>query len=68
MGSSKHKLGDRLVLTLPIGEPLKCVIYLMYRATNNETEYEDLIIDHRLAKGFSIMSIIVKWDSHLVIN
>lgn len=54
---SKDGWGEGLVLVLPQGEPLKYVIILTFKATNNKAEYETLIIGLCLAKGMGITSL-----------
>lgn len=61
--------GERLILTPPdVGAPLRYTLVLTFNVTNNESEYEALMISLRLAKGIDIASLYVYCDSQLVVN
>lgn len=68
-GESSSKNGPCIVLFLAAatGESLKYAVVLTVKATNNEVDYESLIIDLELAKGFGIILLRVKCDFQLVI-
>lgn len=51
-----------------MGEPLKYVFILTFKATDNEVEYEALITDLRLAKGLDMTSLKVNCETQLVVN
>lgn len=51
-----------------MGEPLKYVFILTFKATDNEVEYEALITDLGLAKGLDMTSLKVNCETQLVVN
>ncbi|XP_070008788.1 uncharacterized protein [Nicotiana sylvestris] len=67
-GSSNVK-GARLgiILILPSGEIIRQAIKY-YPITNNETEYEVVIVGLELARELGIKQIVIKSDSQLVVN
>ena len=47
---------------------MKYAVSLQFSATNNEAEYEALLIGLSLAKAFRTKNLIVQIDSHLIIG
>lgn len=65
--SSKEGSGAGLVLTPPNGgEPMQYA--LIFKAMNNEAEYEALIKCLQQARGTCVASLMVKCDSQLAVN
>ena len=59
-GSTTKKVGRAgVVLISPKGEILKYVVRLQFSATNNEVEYEALLIGLSLAKAFEAKNLII---------
>ena len=59
-GSTTKKVGGAgVVLISPKGEILKYVVRLQFSATNNEVEYEALLIGLSLAKAFEAKNLII---------
>ena len=59
-GSSMKKVvGARIVLISPEKETLKYAVRLQFLATNNEVEYEALLIELSLAKALGVKNLIV---------
>ena len=59
-GSTTKKVeGAGVVLISPKGEILKYVVRLQFSATNNEVEYEALLIGLSLAKAFEAKNLII---------
>ena len=66
--STQHARGIGVVLQSPERDKLKHKIHLQYQATNNEVEYEALFKGLELAKSVEAKSILVLWDSQLVMG
>ena len=67
--SATKKVGEvGVVLIPPEGETLKYVVRLQFPTTNNEAEYEALLIGLSLAKALGAKSLIVQADSQLIIG
>ena len=66
--ATKKVGGARVVLISPKGETLKYALRLQFPTTNNETEYEALLIGLSLVKALGAKSLIVQADSQLVIG
>ena len=68
-GSTTKKVeGARVVLISLEKEVLKYVVRLQFLATNNEAEYEALLIGLSLAKALGAKNLIVQADSQLIIG
>ena len=61
--SNRQASGAGVVLYSPEGDKVKCVIFLNFPTTNNETEYETLIIGLDLAKVAGAESMVVYCNS-----
>ena len=66
--ATKKVGGAGVVLISPKGEMLKYVARLQFLATNNEAEYEALLTGLSLAKALRAKSLIVQFDSQLIIG
>ena len=64
----KESRGAGVVLISPEGEILKYAVRLQFSVTNNEVEYEALLIGLRLAKALEAKNLIVQADSQLIIG
>ena len=63
-GSAMRKVaGAGVVLIFPEKETLKFAVKLQFTATNNETEYEALLIGLSLAKALGENNLIIQTDS-----
>ena len=68
-GSAMSKVGGAgVVLKPPKGETLRYVVRLQFTTTNNEAEYEALLIGLSLAKALRARNLIVQVDSQLIIG
>ncbi|XP_024013731.1 uncharacterized protein LOC112087864 [Eutrema salsugineum] len=68
-GSSSHKgSGVRIRLKSPEGEVIEQSFRLGFPASNNEAEYEALIVGLRLAKDIAVEHVHAYCDSQLVAN
>lgn len=61
-------VGVKVVITLPEGDTLKYGILLQFLATNNETEYETILMGLRLAKCMETKKVLLKSESRLMIR
>ena len=48
-----------VVITAPNGEILKYGVQLIFLATNNEAEYEGILMGLRLGKAFGVKSLLI---------
>nr|CBG76438.1 OO_Ba0013J05-OO_Ba0033A15.25 [Oryza officinalis] len=60
--------GAGVTMTLPSGDVLRYLVRLDFRATNNMTEYEGLLVGLRVAAEMGIHRLLVLGDSQLVVN
>ena len=68
-GSSTQKMGGvGVVITTPNREVLKYGVQLKFLATNNEAEYEGILMRLRLGKALGAKNLLVQNDSKLVIE
>ena len=68
-GSATKKVGGAgVVLLPPEGETLRYAVKLQFTATNNETEYEALLIGLSPGKALGARNLIVQVDSQLIIG
>ena len=68
-GSSTQKGGGAgIVTTSPEKDVLKYRVKLKFPVTNNEAEYEALLIGLRIARALGTENIVLKSDSQLVIG
>lgn len=62
-GSSCEGSGVRVILKSLIGESVERAFQLKFKVSNNEVEYEALIVCLRLAKAIGARSLMVASDS-----
>lgn len=68
-GSSTSKsVGEGVILITPERTKLECAIKFEFKATNNEAEYEALLIELRLSRTLRAKQVRVSRDSHLVVG
>ena len=58
----------RLVLQTPSGEEMEYAIRIGFKATNNETKYEALLVGLRVTTKLRVESLDAFSDSQLVVN
>lgn len=66
--SSKEGLGTGLILTSPDGEEITYALRFDFHTSNNEVDYEALLVDLRLARQIGTNMVIVLMDSRLAAN
>jgi ribonuclease HI len=68
-GSSRKQGGGAgdLLLT-PVRKQFKYMVHLKFKATNNMTEYEDLIFGLNTALSLGVQQLLMKGDSQLIIK
>ena len=66
--SNKQAGGAGIVLLSPKGDKIECMIRLDFPTTNNETEYETLVVGLDLAKAVGATNIVLYCDSQVVTN
>ena len=66
--SNKHAGGIMVVLQSLDGDIIKCAIRLQFSKTNNEAEYEAILIGLNLAKTIGVSSLILHNDSQVVVG
>ena len=52
----------------PEGDEIECMVRLDFPTTNNEAEYETLVVGLDLAKAASVASVVIHCDSQVVTN
>ncbi|XP_075675109.1 uncharacterized protein LOC142644365 [Castanea sativa] len=67
-GSSAQKRGSRGIIVTPGGEKLKYGVQLKFPATNNEAEYEGILMGLRLRKALEAKNLLIQSNSKLVIG
>ena len=66
--SAQRRGGVGVVITTPEGEILKYRVQLKFPATNNEAEYEGILMGLRLGKALRVKNFLIRNDSKLVIG
>ena len=61
--STQHVGGIGIILRSPKGDCLKYASRLQFQVTNNEAEYEALIMGLNLAKAMGVVSVVIHSDS-----
>ena len=64
--SNQHSGGAGVVILTPEGDKIECMIRLDFPATNNEAEYEALVVGLDLAKAVGAENMIIHCDSQVV--
>ena len=68
-GSSNRQAGGAgVVLLLPEGDMVECMVHLNFPTTNNEAEYEALVESLDLAKATGAANVVIYCDSQVVTN
>ena len=60
--------GAGVVLLSPKGDVVECIIRLDFPTTNNEAEYEELVVGLDLARAAGATSIVIYCDSQVITN
>ena len=61
-------MGLGIVLLSPEGDMVDCMVHLGFPTTNNEAEYEALVVVIDLAKAAGATSVVIYYDSQVVTN
>ena len=64
--SNRHGGGAGVVIQTPEGDKIECMIRLDFPTTNNEVEYEALVVGLDLAKVAGVKNLIVHCDSQVI--
>ena len=68
-GSSNRQVGGAgVVLLSPEGDVVKCMVHLDFPTTNNEAEYEVLVVGLNLARATRATSVVIYCDSQVITN
>ena len=63
-GSSNQRVGGAgVLLQLPEGYTVECVVRLQFPMTNNEAEYEAILLSLDLAKAAEASLVVLHYDS-----
>ena len=66
-GSSNRNTGGvGVVIQIPEGDKIECMIQLDFPTTNNEAEYEALVVELDLAKVAGDENMIMHYDSQVI--
>ena len=66
--STKEMSGARVILVSPEKDKLEYALQLLFRATNNEAEYEALVARLKLSKSMGVKNLTIKSDSQLIVG
>ena len=66
--SNDTGFGADMLLISPEGNKIHCALLFKFRVSNNEAEYEALIVGLRLAKELQACDIQIYSDSQLVVK
>ncbi|KAL0367061.1 UNVERIFIED_CONTAM: hypothetical protein Sradi_3596200 [Sesamum radiatum] len=66
--STAQGSGAGIVITTPQGEDLEFAIKFGFKASNNEAEYEALVIGMRMAHEAGVKNLLAYSDSQLVVK
>ena len=68
-GSCNRQAGEAgIVLLSPEGDMVECMVRLDFPTTNNEVEYEALVVGLDLAKAAGAANVVIYCDSQVVTN
>ena len=56
------------MLRSPEGDEINCMVHLNFPTTNNEVEYETLVVGLDLTKAVGAVSVVIHYDSQVVTN
>ena len=65
---NKQTKGAGVVLLSPEGDVVECMICLDFPTTNNEAEYEALVVGLDLARATGATSVVIYCDSQVITN
>ncbi|KAL0446048.1 UNVERIFIED_CONTAM: hypothetical protein Slati_1732700 [Sesamum latifolium] len=60
--------GAGIVLTTPQGDDMEFAVKFKFKASNNEAEYEDLVLGMRTTQDVGVPHLIVYSDSQLIVK
>ena len=60
--------GVDIVLLSPEEDTVECMVCLNFPTTNNETEYEALVVSLDLAKAAGAANVVIYYDSQVITN
>ena len=63
-----NRSGAGIILESPTGEKINNALRLEFPASNNEAEYETLLVGLQLAKEMKVEQLRIYSDSQLVVN
>uniref|UniRef100_A0A2N9FUY0 Uncharacterized protein n=1 Tax=Fagus sylvatica TaxID=28930 RepID=A0A2N9FUY0_FAGSY len=66
--STKEMSGAGVILVSPEKDKFEYALQLCFRATNNEAEYEALLVGLKLSKSMGIKALTIKSDSQLIVG
>ena len=66
--SNKQAGGVGIVLCSPERDEIECMVRLDFPTTNNEVEYETLVVGIDLAKVVGAANVVIHCDSQVVTN
>ena len=66
--SNRQAGGAGVILHIPEGDKVESMVWLDFPMTNNEVEYETLIVGLDLAKAARAANMVVYWNSLVVTN
>ena len=66
--SNRQVGGAGIVLLSPEGDTVECMVHLDFPTSNNEAEYEALVVGLDLAKVTGVTSVIIYCDFQVVTN
>ena len=66
--SNRQARGAGVVLLSPKGNVVECMICLDFPTTNNEAEYEALVVGLDLARAAGAISVVIYYDSQVITN
>ena len=66
--SARNRGGVRVIIIILEGETLKYGVQLTFPATNNEAEYEGVLIGLRVEKALGVKNLLLQSDSKMVVG
>ena len=66
--SNRQAKGAGIVLLSPEGDVVECMIHLDFPTTNNEAEYEALVVGLNLARATRATSVVIYCNSQVITN
>ena len=66
--SNKQAKGAGIILLSPEGDTVECMVHLDFPTTNNEVEYEALVVGLDLAKAAGAANVVIYCNSQVVTN